>query len=115
MYVTYQSDFIFYVGDTNDDGSDDRWGSPNRDGGEHEDDEDVDYYNGEGGGYHFGPQNSFQHQFGMWPPGGMTVSSRGRGTPSFMPNWSGFGVPPTLPPRPRTAPPGGQSEMVCLS
>ena len=96
--MTYQSDFIFYVGDTNDNGSEERWGSPSRDGGE--DDEDVDY-NGEGGGYHFGPQNPFQHQFGMWPP--------------FMQNWSGFGVPPTLPPRPRTAPPGSQSEMVCLS
>ena len=71
----------------------------------------MDYNIGEGGGYH-----SFQHQFGMWPPGGMTVPSRGRGIPSFMPNWGGFGVPgPTLPPRPSTAPPGSQNEMVGLS
>ena len=105
-------------------GSDDRWGSPNRAGFEDVDGEDMDYHIGEGGGY---PQNpfQFQHPFqhhGMLPPQpGMT--GRGRGIPSFWPNYGGFGPPgglgtpfrppaSTQPPRPSTAPPGSQSEMV---
>ena len=105
--------FIFNVGD-DDVGSDDRWGSPNRGGGEAEDDEDVDY--NFGGGLQNPFQPPFQHQFG-------------RGIPSFLPNRGGFGPPsglgtPFRPPGPlvtsppirtSSAPPGSQSEMVRLS
>ena len=63
------------------------------------------------------------------PQRGMTVSSRGRGIPSFLPNVGGFGPPgglatPFRPPGPpvtsppirsSSAPPGSQSEMVRLS
>ena len=100
-----QSCFIFYVGD-DDVGSEDRWGSPNRSGGEDEEDEDVDY--NFGGGLQFQPpfQPPFQHQFGrgFGPPGGLGTS--------FRPP-----VPPvTSPPiRPSSAPAGSQSEMVRLS
>ena len=98
--------------------SDDRWGSPNHDGGE--DDEDDD--NG-GEGYRFDPsqyQPPFQNQFGIGMP------PPRRGIPFFLPNWGGYGVGtpftppgplvpvPTPPIRPSTAPPGSPSDTVCL-
>ena len=85
-------------------------------------------------GHHFGIQNPyqfqppFQHQFGMGMPPPGCGSSRGRGIPSFFPNWGGIGPPsglgtpfrqpgppvptPPISTRPSSAPPGNQSEMV---